>query len=114
MKESQYLPWVGTAEPLHNATSQIETNVAAKHIFLLDVTTLPRNSLCKYRNAKTIFSSKAYRLLTCPQQIPDLYIKAPRSWHSVYTRSPNLLNSCLANPDGLRCRCPAHLFRDEH
>jgi len=54
------------------------------------------------------------RLFICPQQIPDLYIKAPRSWLSVYTRSPDLLNSCFALPDGLRCRCPAHLFRDEH
>ena len=53
-------------------------------------------------------------LQTCPQQIPDLYIKAPRSWLIVYTRSPNLLNSCFALPDGPRCRCPAHLFRDEH
>jgi len=46
--------------------------------------------------------------------LTDLYIKAPRTWLSVYTRSPNLLNSCFALPDGLRCHCPAHLLRDEH
>ena len=35
-------------------------------------------------------------------------------WLSPDTRCPNLLDSCFALPDGPRCRCPAHLFRDEH
>jgi len=52
----------------------------------------------------------------CPhrQQIPDLCIKASRSWLSVYTRYPNLLKWCFALLDGSCCRCTAHLFRDEH
>ena len=53
-------------------------------------------------------------LFTSAQQIPDLCIQAARSWLSVYTRPPYLLNSCFALPDGPRCRYPAHLSSDEH
>ena len=55
-----------------------------------------------------------HSLFTCPQQMPDLSLKAPSSWISVYMQSTNLLNLCFAHLDGLCCRCPARLFSDEH
>jgi len=55
-----------------------------------------------------------HSLFTCPQQTPDLCVKATRCRLSVYTRSPNLLNLNFTLLDRPRCRCPAHHNRDEH
>ena len=50
--------------------------------------------------------SSSHSLFSCPQQIPDMCIKALRCRLSGYTRSQNLFNLFFALPDGPRCRCP--------